>query len=86
MLTFLPEMLASWIPRAASIGFMIAQPYLVKATLAYIMSHDTLPVSYGYGLIAAYGLTYIGIAVRFPGLCLRALTNRSSSQICYSHF
>lgn len=46
---------------------MIAQPYLVKTTLAYIMSHDTLPVSYGYGLIAAYGLNYIGIAVRLPG-------------------
>jgi ATP-binding cassette subfamily C (CFTR/MRP) protein 1 len=63
---FMPDMLLLWIPRAAGISFMIAQPYLVNTTLTYIQNHDTVPVSHGYGLIAAYGIVYIGIAVRFP--------------------
>ncbi|KAI0126691.1 P-loop containing nucleoside triphosphate hydrolase protein [Xylariales sp. AK1849] len=63
VLTFVPESLVAWLPRAFNIGFMVTQPYLVQTTLEYIMDHDRLPVSYGYGLIGAYGIVYIGVAV-----------------------
>ncbi|KAH8196275.1 hypothetical protein TruAng_009556 [Truncatella angustata] len=74
--TFIPEIVLSWIPRAFHIGFMIAQPYLVKITLNYIMNHNALPVSYGYGLIGAFGFVYIGIAISsqmFNFLCFRLM-------------
>jgi ATP-binding cassette, subfamily C (CFTR/MRP), member 1 len=41
----------------------MAKPFLVQTTLNYIMNHRNLPVSYGYGLIGAWGIIYIGIAV-----------------------
>ncbi|KAK3316810.1 P-loop containing nucleoside triphosphate hydrolase protein [Apodospora peruviana] len=53
----------AFIPRLAYVGFSLAQPYLVNKTILYIAFHKTLPNSYGYGLIGAYGLCYIGIAL-----------------------
>lgn len=61
--TFAPEIFLAWLPRSAHIGFVLAQPFLVNTTLSYIQNHTTYPVSYGYGLIGAYGIVYIGIAV-----------------------
>ncbi|KAF3013497.1 hypothetical protein E8E14_005834 [Neopestalotiopsis sp. 37M] len=57
------EILLSWIPRAFHIAFTMAKPFLVQTTLNYIMNHRNLPVSYGYGLIGAWGIIYIGIAI-----------------------
>lgn len=51
------------LPRLAVVGFSIAQPFLVEATINYITKHTIMPVSHGYGLIGAYALTYIGFAV-----------------------
>lgn len=64
--TFAPEIFLAWLPRSAHIGFVLAQPFLVNTTLSYIQNHTIYPVSYGYGLIGAYGIVYIGIAVCTP--------------------
>lgn len=61
--TFATEIFLSWLPRSVHIGFVLAQPFLVNTTLRYIQNHTRYPVSYGYGLISAYGIVYIGIAV-----------------------
>lgn len=45
------------------VGFSIAQPFLVQTTLTYIANHTTEDLNHGYGLIGAYALTYIGLAV-----------------------
>jgi len=63
LITFLPEVVMAWIPRAASIGFYIAQPFLVKKTMEYMRNHSVLPLAYGYGLTGAYGIVYTGVAV-----------------------
>ena len=60
--TFFPESIAVFIPRMAFVGVMLAQPFLVKATLQYLASPDKHE-SHGYGLIGAYALCYVGIAV-----------------------
>lgn len=64
--TFALEILLAWVPRGIHIGFLLAQPFLVNTALRYIQNHAEYPVSYGYGLIGAYGLVYIGIAVCTP--------------------
>lgn len=47
-------------------GFSLGQPYLIHATITYITYHARLPENYGYGLIGAYALCYIGLAVSSP--------------------
>lgn len=44
-------------------GLSLAQPYLVSAAINYI-DNAALAKSYGYGLIGAYAIVYLGIAVR----------------------
>ncbi|KAM7195580.1 P-loop containing nucleoside triphosphate hydrolase protein [Naviculisporaceae sp. PSN 640] len=51
------------LPRLALVGFAIAQPFLIKAALGYVANHAILPAEFGYGLIGAFGLVYIGIAI-----------------------
>ncbi|KAI9745821.1 MAG: hypothetical protein M1818_000502 [Claussenomyces sp. TS43310] len=56
--------LAGIIPRAMQIGFTFAQPFLVDATVNLIEAgKDPSLDSDGYGLMAAFGLVYIGIAI-----------------------
>ena len=50
----------------AFVGFSLAQPYLIHSTITYITYHTKLPENYGYGLIGAYALCYIGLAVSPP--------------------
>lgn len=50
--------------RLALIAFTFAQPLLVNRLLNYIKEPKTPEtMNIGYGLIAAYGIVYIGIAV-----------------------
>ncbi|KAI1849072.1 hypothetical protein JX266_005033 [Neoarthrinium moseri] len=63
LITFAPEILACWLPRAFNIGFMMAQPYLIQTMLFYIINHNIIPVSHGYGLIGAYAAVFIGTAI-----------------------
>ncbi|KAJ6134374.1 ABC transporter integral membrane type 1 [Penicillium sp. IBT 18751x] len=52
------------LPRALQIGFTFAQPFLVDATITWVDGPDeSYTMSQGYGLIGAFALTYIGIAV-----------------------
>ncbi|KAK0615109.1 P-loop containing nucleoside triphosphate hydrolase protein, partial [Bombardia bombarda] len=51
------------IPRLAFTSFSLTQPYLVNSTILYIAVHKIVPASYGYGLIGAWALCYIGIAI-----------------------
>ncbi|KAJ5618483.1 ABC transporter integral membrane type 1, partial [Penicillium herquei] len=52
------------LPRALQIGFTFAQPFLVDATISWVEEEDSpTTMSQGYGLIGAFGITYIGIAV-----------------------
>ncbi|KAJ5715595.1 ABC transporter integral membrane type 1 [Penicillium malachiteum] len=52
------------LPRALQIGFTFAQPFLVDATISWVEEEDgPTTMSQGYGLIGAFGITYIGIAV-----------------------
>lgn len=61
--TFAPELATAFVPRIGLMGLSLAQPYLVSAAINYI-DNANLPKSYGYGLIGAYAITYLGIAVR----------------------
>ncbi|CAK7241645.1 MAG: hypothetical protein STHCBS139747_003111 [Sporothrix thermara] len=60
--TFAPELSVAFVPRVGLMGLSLAQPYLVNAAINYI-DDPNLAKSYGYGLIGAYALTYIGIAL-----------------------
>ncbi|GKT64923.1 ABC multidrug transporter [Colletotrichum tofieldiae] len=61
--TFWPEIFAIHIPRLAMVGFALVQPLLVQTTIKYIQDHEDRPASYGHWLVAAYALTYLGLAV-----------------------
>jgi ATP-binding cassette subfamily C (CFTR/MRP) protein 1 len=64
--TFSSELSLALVPRLAFVGFSLAQPYLIKTTIAYITNHSRLPGNYGYGLVGAYALCYMGLAVSMP--------------------
>ncbi|KAK0715388.1 P-loop containing nucleoside triphosphate hydrolase protein [Lasiosphaeris hirsuta] len=60
---FFPELVKAFIPRTFRMGFDLAQPFLISSTLHYISDHENAPAFYGHGLIGAYGLCYVGIAI-----------------------
>ena len=58
-------MLAIIFPRIFLIGFNFTQPFLINTVLNFLIDPpSTSADSQAYGLIAATGLIYIGIAVR----------------------
>ena len=75
------------LPRLALVGFAIAQPLLVKAALGYVNNHGTLPIEFGYGLIGAFGLVYIGVAVSSCLLFVQVTVakRRQISTLWYQH-
>ncbi|KAM0812152.1 putative ABC transporter FUM19 [Seiridium cardinale] len=56
------RLLAPVIPRICMVGFVITQPLLLLAVIEFL---NEAPESsnYGYGLIGAYAIVYIGVAV-----------------------
>ena len=50
------------LPRLLQIGFTFAQSFLVDATTTWVGELDE-PKSSGYGLIGAFAIVYMGIAV-----------------------
>lgn len=53
-------------PRLAMIGFIYCQPLLISRVLNFTKEEKTLESNnIGYGLIAAYGIVYMGLAVSF---------------------
>jgi hypothetical protein len=55
---------AGVIPRLCQIGFVFAQPFLVRRVVLLMVEENSRATTFtGYGLIAAYGLVYFGITV-----------------------
>ncbi|KAL6923650.1 hypothetical protein FSST1_000924 [Fusarium sambucinum] len=50
------------VPRLALLAFTICQPLILNRLLVFL-SDASQPINIGYGLIAAYGLVYTGIAL-----------------------
>ncbi|MCJ1282186.1 hypothetical protein MMC26_001509 [Xylographa opegraphella] len=58
------EIGAGIIPRALQIGFLFAQPFLIRTTIALMSAPDSLYTTYvGYAIIGSYAIVYVGIAV-----------------------
>jgi hypothetical protein len=52
------------LPRIAFTGFSFAQPFLVERVLAFMTEPEHVnSTNYARGLIAAYAIVYIGLAV-----------------------
>jgi hypothetical protein len=51
------------IPRLCLTAFTFAQPFLITATLNYV-DNPNPNLDYGKGLIGAWALAYVGLAVR----------------------
>ena len=55
--------------RLALIGFTFSQPLLVNRLLKYLSEPKTPEnINVVYGIIAAYGVVYIGLAVRLSSV------------------
>ncbi|KAF3798626.1 ABC transporter FUM19 [Colletotrichum gloeosporioides] len=59
---YLLPFLAPVIPRLCLTVFTFAQPFLIKSTVTFV-SNGNQDVSYGRGLIGAWALVYLGIAI-----------------------
>ncbi|KAI0805101.1 P-loop containing nucleoside triphosphate hydrolase protein [Xylaria sp. FL0064] len=63
MATFYQDLLLIHLPRLGLVAFMITQPLLVQTTLSYITENTLKPAYFSYSLVAAYALTYSGVAI-----------------------
>lgn len=58
------QLLAPAVPKLAWIGFTFCQPFLLRRFIRFLQELDkTDSPNVGYGLIAAYGIVYLGLAV-----------------------
>ena len=57
------DLLIAAIPRLTIIGFRYAQPFLLQATVSYVSNRKDQQQDVGLGLVAAYALVYIGLAI-----------------------
>lgn len=53
------------VPRLCLTVFNFTQPFLVEVTVKFISQPDSNP-SYSNGLIGAWALVFLGLAVSFP--------------------
>lgn len=60
------------IPRLVLIAFSITQPFLIETAIEFVDA-GTKPNRYGYGLVGAFGITYLGIAV-----CLQSFSSEGA--------
>jgi len=52
------------IPRLAMMGFTFCQPFLLNRFIRFLQERENPEsVNVGYGLIAAYGVSFLGLAV-----------------------
>lgn len=59
------HLLAAAFPRLCFLGFSFAQPFLINRAILFASSPDAPENrNVGYGLIGAYVLVYVGLAVR----------------------
>lgn len=52
-------------PRICVVGFSIAQPFLVGKVVTILEQSDSFSLDKGYGLIAATGIVFTGVAVSY---------------------
>ena len=58
------QIAAGIVPRAMQIGFLFAQPFLIRTTIALMSAPDSLYTTYiGYAIIGSYAIVYVGIAI-----------------------
>lgn len=58
--------MAVFIPKFCYVALNLSQVYLNQSAVKYIEGANTMDWNNGYGLIAAFALVYIGLAVRLP--------------------
>lgn len=64
LLVQMRPILSAALPRLCLIGFTFAQPFLITKAIEIAAAPNIQPYNnYGYGLIGAYVLVYLGIAV-----------------------
>ena len=64
------QMMTPIIPRLFMIAFNYTQPFLISIAIALAITPQIQPFNnFGYGLIGAYTIVYVGIAVGFPAIC-----------------
>ncbi|KXH37008.1 ABC transporter [Colletotrichum simmondsii] len=75
---FRAELFFIHIPRVGMVVFGLTQPLLVQTTIEYIQNHSDKPISYGQTLIAAFAITYLGLAIstRWSGQLTHRLITR----------
>ncbi|KAK1450743.1 ABC transporter [Colletotrichum cuscutae] len=75
---FRAELLFIHIPRIGMVAFGLAQPLLVQTTIGYIQNHNDEPMTYGQTLVAAFAITYLGLAIstRWSGQLTHRLITR----------
>ncbi|OAG06384.1 P-loop containing nucleoside triphosphate hydrolase protein [Paraphaeosphaeria sporulosa] len=56
------QIMAPVLPRLAQVAFTLCQPVLLRRLLKYLADDEQNP-NIGYGLIGAYGVVYIGMAI-----------------------
>lgn len=70
------------LPRLAFTGFCFAQPFLVERVLNFMNEPEHVnSANYAYGLIGAYAIVYIGIAVWSIPPLDKILANKSAIDI-----
>lgn len=74
-------LLAGILPRLCLTGVTYAQPFLVNRVTSFLgQSTTSTSKEIAYGLIAAYGVVYVGIAVSFTSNLARGRYDRSSRE------
>lgn len=58
----LPLLFSTVLPRLCQTAFTFSQPFMINTTVKYMDQFDANP-NYGKGLIGAWALVYLGIAV-----------------------
>ncbi|KAL5448960.1 hypothetical protein PMIN07_004119 [Paraphaeosphaeria minitans] len=56
------QIMAPILPRLAQVAFTLCQPILLRRLLKYLADDEQNP-NIGYGLVGAYGVVYIGMAI-----------------------
>jgi ATP-binding cassette subfamily C (CFTR/MRP) protein 1 len=57
------NILASAVPRLLLIGLQFCQPSLIQRTINYVSNRNDQPGNVGWGLVGAYAIVYIGLAL-----------------------
>jgi ATP-binding cassette subfamily C (CFTR/MRP) protein 1 len=63
LITFRVPILTIIFPRLCVVGLNLAQPFLISDTIKYIQLSVSTDSAKGYGLIGAFALVYIGVAI-----------------------